>query len=431
MKIAVLAHLKYPIRQPYAGGLEMHTHLLTVALKRRGHTVTLFASRGSDPDLTPVMLCDATGDALKDPEREIAIDQAEHDAYRAIMDRVAIGGFDLVHNNAPHDVPLRESARLGIPFVTVLHTPPFASLVAGVMAADPTMAFLAVSPSLAQEWSEIVPGLQVVGNGVDLSTFAYAPTPNDPPHAFWSGRIVPEKGLHLAIDAARAVGLPLHFAGPRLNPGYWDAEIAPRLGPDLRHLGHLSHRDLARHIGQARVAVVSPRWEEPFGLVVAEALACGTPVAAFRRGAMPDILDVSCGRLAAADDAADLARAISEAANLSRRACRDRAEALYDAEAMTERYLEVYRRMVIDHSRAKASQHAIPPVSGRDRFAAKPYGLKGTRRRQTLPQRMNQNVRVDDVSGSAVQGMIGSGLTQVSSEIAHEPIQGMRLREAR
>ena len=342
MKIAVLAHLKYPIGQPYAGGLEMHTHLLTVALKRRGHEVVLFASRGSDPDLAPVMVCAPTGDALADPEREDAINRAEHDAYRTMMDRVAAGGFDLIHNNSLHDLPLRESVHLDVPVVTVLHTPPFESLVGGVEAADPAMAFLAVSPSLAQEWAHLVPDAQVIGNGVDLSTFAFAATPDDPPYAFWSGRIVPEKGLHLAIDATRAAGLPLVFAGPKLNPGYWEAEIAPRLGPDLTHLGHLPHRDLADHLGRARVAIVSPCWEEPFGLVVAEALACGTPVAAFHRGAMPDILDARCGRLARADDPEDLARAIREAADLSRRACRDRAEAMFDAEAMTERYLEVY-----------------------------------------------------------------------------------------
>ncbi len=353
MKIAVLAHLKYPIGQPYGGGLEMHTHLLTVALKRRGHEVVLFASRGSDPDLAPVMLCEPTGDALADPEREAAIDRAEGAAYRTMMDRVAVGGFDLVHNNSLHDLPLRESARLDVPFVTVLHTPPFDSLVGGVEAADPAMAFLAVSPTLAQEWADLVPDAEVIGNGIDLSTFAFGPSPDDPPYAFWSGRIVPEKGLHLAIDAARAAGLPLVFAGPRLNPAYWEAEIAPRLGPGLTHLGHLSHRDLARHLARARVAIVSPCWEEPFGLVVAEALACGTPVAAFRRGAMPDILDARCGRLAAADDPLDLARAIRGAADLSRRACRDRAEAMFDAEAMTERYLKVYDRVLALRARPR------------------------------------------------------------------------------
>lgn len=357
MKIAVLAHLKYPIGQPYAGGLEMHTHLLTVALKRHGHDVTLFASRGSDPALDPVTLCDPTGDALMDPEREAVIDRAEHDAYLRMMEMVAAGGFDLVHNNALHALPLQESARLGLPWVTVLHTPPFEALVRGIVQADPNMAYLAVSPSLAQEWAPLVPDAQVVDNGVDLSNFAFSAVADAPPYAFWSGRIVPEKGLHLAIDAARAAGLPLVFAGPKLNPAYWAAEIAPRLGPDLTHLGHLSHRDLAHHLGRARVAIVSPRWEEPFGLVVAEALACGTPVAAFRRGAMPDILDAQCGRLADPDDPQDLSLAIREAANLSRRACRDRAEALYDATAMTARYLEAYEAVM-----ARCAEQARPAL---------------------------------------------------------------------
>lgn len=357
VKIAVLAHLKYPIGQPHAGGLEMHTHLLTAALRRHGHEVVLFASKGSDPALDPVMLCEPTGDALTDPEREEEIDRTEADAYRRMMDLVAEGGFDLVHNNSLHALPLQESGRLGLPWVTVLHCPPFDALTKGIVEADPDMAFLAVSTSLAQEWAEFVPHAQVVGNGVDLSTFAYGATPDDPPYAFWSGRIVPEKGLHLAIDAARAAGLPLVFAGPKMNPGYWDEEIAPRLGPDLTHLGHLTHRDLARHLGRARVAIVSPRWEEPFGLVVAEALACGTPVAAFRRGAMPDILDETCGRLAEPDDAASLAEAIRGAAGLSRRACRDRAEALYDADTMFERYFEIYESVI-----AHAADRARPSL---------------------------------------------------------------------
>lgn len=333
----------------------MHTHLLTTALRRHGHDVVLFASRGSDPALDPVLLCDPTGDALADPEREEEIDRAEADAYRRMMDMVAAGGFDLVHNNSLHALPLQESGRLGLPWVTVLHTPPFDALTKGIVEADPDMAFLAVSPTLAQEWAEIVPQAQVVGNGIDLSTFAYGATADDPPYAFWSGRIVPEKGLHLAIDAARAAGMPLVFAGPKMNPGYWEQEIAPRLGPDLTHLGHLAHRDLAHHLGRARVAIVSPRWEEPFGLVVAEALACGTPVAAFRRGAMPDILDETCGRLAEPDDAISLAEAIRGAAGLSRRACRDRAEALYDAEEMFGRYYAIYEDVV-----ARAAERAQP-----------------------------------------------------------------------
>jgi len=356
VKIAVLAHLKYPIAQPFAGGLEMHTHLLTRLLREAGHEVTLFCARGSDPALGPAEICDPTGEGRGDPVLQATIDEVEARAYAEIVERVAGGGFDLVHNNCLHDVPLRRSREIGAPMVTILHTPPFPSLSAGVEAAAPGMAFAAVSRTLAQEWQALVPAAHVIGNGIDLSAFAFRPEAEAAPYAVWSGRIVPEKGLHLAIDAVRLAGLTLRFAGPRNDTGYWYNEIVPRLGPDLVDLGHLAQGDLAVQIGGARVALVTPRWEEPFGLVVAEAIACGTPVAGFRRGALPEILDRTCGRLARADDVRDLARAIRAAMTLDRRACRNRAETLFDAATMTRRYEDLYRRLL---ARA-AGPDAIP-----------------------------------------------------------------------
>ena len=340
VKIAVLADLKHPIRQPFAGGLEMHTHLLTRALRERGHAVTLFCASGADPALDAVEICPPTGEGTGDPVRDAAIDAAEEAAYARIMAAVAAGGYDLVHNNSLHDLPLRMSGRLGAPMVTVLHTPPFASLALGIASA--TTNLVAVSRALAAQWSGIVSDVAVIGNGIDLATFPFQPVASPEPCAIWSGRIVPEKGLHLAIDATRLAGLPLAFAGPRPDAAYWRMEIAPRLGPDLVDLGHLSQPDLAAHLGRAWVAVVTPRWEEPFGLVVAEALACGTPVAGFRRGALPDILDASSGCLVRADDVADLARAIRQAGACDRRACRLRAEALFDALVMIDRYEAFY-----------------------------------------------------------------------------------------
>lgn len=346
MKIAVIAHLKFPIAQPYLGGLEMHTHHLAGALRARGHRVTLFASEGSDPALVPHPVCPPTGDALGDPVACERIERAELAAYERIMEAVARGGFDLVHNNSLHDFPLRASNTLPVPMTTALHTPPFESLADGVRAAKPGMIFAAVSPSLAQEWRDLVPDARIIGNGIDLSTFAFSPAADPADYVFWSGRIVPEKGTHLAIDAARRAGVRLRFAGPKPNPRYWDEWIAPRLGDGVAYAGHLSHRELARQLGGARAAIVSPRWEEPFGLVVAEALACGTPVAAFGRGAIPDIVDRFSGALAPADDVAALARAIERAVTLDRRACRRRAETLYDAHVMTDGYEELYREVL-------------------------------------------------------------------------------------
>lgn len=343
MKIALLAHLKYPIAQPFSGGLEMQTHLLACTLQARGHAVTLFASQGSRAGCSVEAVCPPTGNSLDD-EAARRIDDVEHDAYAAIMDAVMRGGFDLVHNNSLHSLPLLRAPELGIPMVTALHTPPFEPLAQGVRARADDMRFAAVSESLAREWVDVLDDPLVIGNGIDLTAFPYSPAPRGAPHAIWTGRLVPEKGPHLAIDAARRAGLPLVFAGPRSDAAYWAEQIEPRLGTDVTYLGHLAHADLARRVGQAHVALCTPRWEEPFGLVVAEALACGTPVAAFARGAMPDILDEACGVLARADDVMDLANAIGGAIRLDRQACRRRAEQLFDSNTMTDRYEALYRK---------------------------------------------------------------------------------------
>ena len=343
-----MSHLKFPIAQPFSGGLELHTHLLATRLLARGHEVTLFAPRGSDAVVGTVGVCDPTGDDCDD-----AVESA---AYLTIMAQIAAGDFDVVHNNSLHDLPLRASRDLTLPMVSVLHTPPFEPYLHGIRDRNRAMPILAVSKSLAEEWREIVPGAQVVANGIDLDAFPFRPVAVEEGYAFWSGRVVPEKGLHLAIDAAREAGMPLLFAGPRPSASYWKREIAPRLGDGVTDLGHLAQPALSRWLGGARVALASPRWEEPFGLVVAEALACGTPVAGFRRGALPDILDEETGCLADPDDARDLARAARAASELDRARCRRRAETLFDADRMIDAYEEVYRAMLARAGRQACSR---------------------------------------------------------------------------
>ena len=364
MKIAVIAHLKYPIGQPFAGGLERHTHTLVRGLRRRGHEIVLFAAQGSEEALGSVCFCAPTGELTGHRGQDLKLEAEEFSVYARIMETIASDKFDVVHNNALHELPLRLSSSLATPMVTVLHTPPFESLVRGVQAGLAAGRFIAVSRTLAVQWSSIVQRLTVVGNGIELDKFPYRSRPDERDYALWSGRIVPEKGLHLAIDACRVAGLPLVFAGPRSNLDYWQEMIAPRLGADVFDLGHLDQRELAAWLGGARVAVVSPRWEEPFGLVVPEALACGTPVAAFRRGALSEILDDDSGCLAVPDDIKDLARSILDASRLQRSLCRKRAEAVFDAETMIDGYEAEYARM-LENRDTLGVQHTseIAPVA--------------------------------------------------------------------
>jgi glycosyltransferase involved in cell wall biosynthesis len=132
--------------------------------------------------------------------------------------------------------------------------------------------------------------------------------------------------------------MPLRLLGPIHDTPYFEQEVRPRLGDGIDYLGHRSIADVAEIVRHAAVAVVTPTWEEPFGLVVAEALSCGTPVAGFARGALPELIDGRTGILAAPDDVPGLAHAMLEAATLRRADCRARAEANYGAVAMVDAY---------------------------------------------------------------------------------------------
>lgn len=351
MKIAIIAHLKFAIAEPFAGGLEMHTHLLATSLRERGHEVTAFASTSSDPAIGVEAICDET--SLLQTGLAEAGDVTffrEHHAYLRLMTMLRCRDFDLVHNNSLHYLPLTMAATLGIPTVTTLHTPPFCWLESGVRLGREASHLVAVSQATANLWRDVSVVDSVISNGIDLRNFPFVSEPDPDPYLVWYGRIVPEKGLHLAIDAARLTGLPLKIAGPLSDRAYFEAKIAPRLGPQVTYLGHFAHRDLAKLIGGARAALCTPCWEEPYGLVVAEALAVGTPVAAFRRGGVPAILDESCGALAEADDVPGLAEAIRQAITRDRRACRTRAERHCDARKMVDAYERLYRDLIAMHA---------------------------------------------------------------------------------
>jgi glycosyltransferase involved in cell wall biosynthesis len=190
----------------------------------------------------------------------------------------------------------------------------------------------------------VLPRIRVIRNGVD--TDRWSPGPGGGPPV-WFGRIAPEKGTHLAIDAALLAGTGLQLAGPISDRAYFDAEIRPRIALEgIEYAGHLTHAELVRLLGAASVALVTPCWDEPYGLVVAEALACGTPVCAFARGALPELLREDCGRLVAPGDVKALAEALGRARALSRAAARRHAVSRCSLDAMVDGYVDLYETLV-------------------------------------------------------------------------------------
>lgn len=351
MRVAVLASSRFPIAEPFAGGLEAHVWHLTRALKQRGHDVTLFAAPGSDDDLVADHLrvgrLELSALARADVSMPAELAMEEHHAYLSLMmDLISgrAGPFDLIHNHSLHYLPIAMAPALGTPMVSTLHTPPTPWLESALqIAAGGRVRMVAVSEHTAAAWRHVTGPISVVPNGVD--TDRWQPGPGGGP-LIWTGRIVPEKGPDLAIAAAELTGCRLQLAGPIVDRAFYDEAIAPRLGPDVSYLGHLPQDALSAAVGGASAALVTPRWNEPYGLVVAEALACGTPVAAFGRGGIPEIVTPACGRLVAADDVEALAAVIPAVLGLSRPAARDRATSACSLDVLVDRYEAIYRELL-------------------------------------------------------------------------------------
>jgi glycosyltransferase involved in cell wall biosynthesis len=356
MRIGIVAPSRYPVAEPYAGGLEAHTGTLARALVDRGHEVTLFAAPGSDPSLglreLDLDLSGFTGPSRRDVSMDPGLVMAEHHAYLGVMLGLVHDDppLDLLHNNSLHHLPVAMAPAVACPVVTTLHTPPFPLLEsalrsAAVLGRGRPVTACAVSAHTAATWSPVLGRVPVVRNGVDTSRWVPGLGGSG---AVWTGRIVPEKGLHHAVAAARAVGLPLRIAGPVIDTAYFESTVRPLLGGDVEHLGHLTHPQLVQLVGEADVALVTPLWDEPYGLVAAEALACGTPVAAYRRGGVPEALGPDCGRLAAPGDTAALAVAVTAAVSLSRTAAREHAVAHCSLTAMVDEYETLYSALLVE-----------------------------------------------------------------------------------
>lgn len=321
LRIAVIAPSRHPLRQPHAGGLEAAVWDRVQVLRRRGHHVQLVAAEGSDfldgspaeLQLPPAHWAPGMSSDTYYPEGYLdqvlpALDRALHHLSRN-ADRL-----DVIENHSLHALPIEWAARIGIPMVTTLHTPPLPDMVEAILAAGPDLGpVLAVSAHTASAWRDHGVPARVLPNAVDSARWGLG---EGGPDLVWFGRLVPEKGAHIALQAARLLGRRLVLAGRVGDERYFDEAIAPHLGETAVHVGPLRQRDLSRLVGASACALVTPMWDEPFGLVIAEALCTGTPVAAFDRGGVHEVVAGSPGaRLVEAGDAEALARAAARIAD--------------------------------------------------------------------------------------------------------------------
>lgn len=301
LRIVLIAPLRFPIHVPFAGGLESAVWNEMRLLRSRGHRVELVATDGSDfldgPDEFTLPAVDWQGDprAADDTYPPGYLERALPALDRA-LDRIQrdAADIDVVVNHCLHGRPLARAGDLGVPMISTLHTPIVEDLVASHRRARGRRSrFLSVSRHTARTWSDAGIPSDVLHNGVDSETWAEGPGGDG---LVWFGRINAEKAPHLALDAAALLGRPLTLAGRISDRAYFDAEIRPRLDDSRRYAGALATDALVELVGRSACTLVTPTWDEPFGLVTPESLTTGTSVAAFAVGGVAELAENGSAR---------------------------------------------------------------------------------------------------------------------------------------
>jgi glycosyltransferase involved in cell wall biosynthesis len=339
VRIAQIAPLAESVPPKFYGGTERVVAWLVDELVELGHEVTLFASgdsrtRGKLHPVWPRAL--RLGRATANPMA----------AYAAMLEAIArhATNFDVVHAHVDW-THLPMLCRLSVPFLTTVHGRLDLPGLADVVQQFPSATFVSISnnqrlPLGGARWCG------TVYHGLPAGLFRPSYLPGS--YLAFLGRLTPEKGPEVAIRIAHAAGMPLRIAAkvPRGERGYFKEELEPQIdGTQIRLVGELNDEAKAPFLAGAAALLFPIDWPEPFGLVMIEAMACGTPIIAFRSGSVPEVVD-ECVTGFIVDGEEEAIHAIKRLGRLDRRRVRARFEQRFTAERMAQEYVCHYRSVM-------------------------------------------------------------------------------------
>lgn len=359
MRIAQIAPLWERVPPPAYGGTELVVGLLTDELVRRGHEVTLFATADS------ITLAQLEPGAPQ-PLRQMEALPHEVQVYDTLqLDKVyrRAGEFDIIHSHV--DFPALPYANLvKTPTVHTIHGI-FTPLVERIFTHHKHQNFVSISNS--QRRTDL--GLNYVAtayNGIDPSTYTFHPQPDRPPYLAFLGRMSPEKGPHLAIEIARRTGWHLKMAGKvdRVDREFFEQAVAPSIdGRQVEFLGEANHAQKSEILGGAVATLFPITWREPFGLVMAESMASGTPVIAMALGSAPEIIvPGKTGFLCHSVE--ECMAALERVSEIDRWDCRQHVERNFSVKSMVDGYEAVYRQVLGGSFSRNGHSGTLPTPAG-------------------------------------------------------------------
>lgn len=333
MKIAILSPITWRTPPRHYGPWEQVASVLTEGLVAKGVDVTLFATGDS---MTNARLASVRPEPLGEHPGDHKVWECLHIAN--VMERA--GEFDIIHNHYDF-LPLTYSRLISTPMLTTIHGFSSEAIIPVYKKYNNTSRYISISNS---DRHPELSYTDTVYNGIDEKLFAFGEMPDEYLLSF--GRIHPDKGTHLAIQIARKQHMQLLICGFIQDQAYYNEKIAPYIdGSSVIYKGNVGPEERSRLLGNAAALLHPVQFDEPFGLSVAEAMMCGTPVIAFRKGSMNELIqDGKTGFLV--DTVEEAAKAVNKVQFINRYECRRYAMLNFSQERMAEHYLSIYKSML-------------------------------------------------------------------------------------